>query len=177
MLSTADISDNYPDTTLVCQLQFRSFGMREQFAGPCATLRVEEDHRPVLRKLSTPGAGRVLVVDAAGSLRVGVFGDRLAGLADQNGWAGVVVNGAIRDSLAVNSIDIGVKALGTTALRSQVERHGGAEDLPVEFGGVTFTPGDWVYCDADAVLVSRIACKSHPFQGLAPETAAAFCST
>lgn len=157
LFSTADISDEHPDTTSVCQLQFRSFGMRTQFAGPCVTLRVEEDHRPVFRKLSSPGGGRVLVVDVAGSMRVGVFGDRLAELARQNGWAGLVVNGVIRDSATVNAMDIGVKALGTTALRSRTERPGGAEDLPVEFGGATFTPGAWIYCDADAVLISDMA--------------------
>lgn len=157
MFSTADISDAYPDTTSVCQLQFRSFGMRAQFAGPCATLRVEEDHRPVMRKLSTPGAGRVLVVDVAGSLWVGVFGDRLAELACCNGWVGVVVNGAIRDSATVDTMDIGVRALGTTALRSATEGTGGVADVPVEFGGVIFRPGAWVYCDADAVLISSTA--------------------
>ena len=96
-----------------------------------------------------------MVVDVAGSLRVGVFGDRLAKLASQNGWAGLVVNGAIRDSVAVNAIDIGVKALGTTALRSRTERSVGVEDVPVEFGGAIFTPGAYVDCDDDAILISR----------------------
>ncbi|WP_444634681.1 ribonuclease E activity regulator RraA [Cupriavidus oxalaticus] len=154
MFSTSDLSDEHPDTTSVCQLQFRSFGLREHFAGPCATLRVREDHRPVLRRLSTPGAGRVLVVDVGGSLRIGVFGDRLAGLAASNGWAGLVIHGVIRDSKTVDGIDIGVKALGTTALRNATEQPGAEDDVPLTFGGVTFKPSDWVYCDADAVLVS-----------------------
>ncbi|NSX17068.1 ribonuclease E activity regulator RraA [Cupriavidus taiwanensis] len=154
MFSTSDLSDDHPDTTSVCQLQFRSFGLREQFAGPCATLRVQEDHRPVLRQLSTPGEGRVLVVDVGGSLRIGVFGDRLAALAAGNGWAGLVIHGVIRDSKAVNGIDIGVKALGTTALRNAIEQPGAADNIPLSFGNVTFRPGDWVYCDADAVLIS-----------------------
>lgn len=154
MFSTSDLSDEYPDTTTVCQMQFRSFGQREHFAGPCATLRVQEDHRPVLRRLSTPGAGRVLVVDVSGSLRIGVFGDRLAALAAKNGWTGLVIHGVIRDSKAVNGIDIGVKALGTTALRNATEQPGAEDDIPLAFGGVTFRPGEWIYCDADAVLIS-----------------------
>ena len=154
MFSTSDLSDECPDTTSVCQLQFRSFGLRAHFAGPCATLRVQEDHRPVLRRLSTPGAGRVLVVDVGGSLRIGVFGDRLATLAAKNGWAGLVIHGVIRDSKTVNGIDIGVKALGTTALRNATEQPGAEDDVSLTFGGVTFRPGEWIYCDADAVLIS-----------------------
>lgn len=154
MFSTSDLSDEHPGTTSVCQLQFHSFGLREHFAGPCATLRVQEDHRPVLRRLSTPGAGRVLVVDVGGSLRIGVFGDRLAGLAASNGWAGLVIHGVIRDSKTVNGIDIGVKALGTTALRNATEQPCAEDEVPLTFGGVTFRPGEWVYCDADAVLIS-----------------------
>ncbi|EYS91616.1 ribonuclease [Cupriavidus sp. SK-4] len=160
MFSTSDLSDEHPGTTSVCQLQFRSFGLREHFSGPCATLRVQEDHRPVLRRLSAPGAGRVLVVDVGGSLRIGVFGDRLAGLAASNGWAGLVIHGVIRDSKTVNAIDIGVKALGTTALRNAAEQPGSEDDVPLAFGGVTFTPGQWVYCDADAVLVSPEAIRA-----------------
>ena len=152
--STADLFDAAPDRIAVCDLQFRSYGKRLCFAGPCATVSVDEDHRPVLAALEDAGRGRVLVVDGKGSLRVGLCGDRLAGIAAANGWAGLVVNGAIRDSKGIDALDIGVKALGTTARRSDapaaMER-----DVPVSFGGVTFVPGFHVYADADAVVCDQ----------------------
>ena len=95
----------------------------------------------------------MLVVDVGGCLRIGVFGDRLAGHSVKNGWAGVVINGVLRDSARINAMDIGVRALGTTALRSSVDRTGSVERA-VEFGGVRFNPGDWIYADEDAVIVS-----------------------
>jgi regulator of ribonuclease activity A len=149
--STADLFDAQPDRIMVCDLQFRSFGKRLSFSGTCVTVSVIEDHRPVLAALEEAGRGRVLVVDGRGSLRIGLCGDRLAGIAATNGWAGLVVNGAIRDSRGIDALDIGVKALGTTARRSAspapTER-----DVPVTFGGVTFIPGLRVYSDTDAVV-------------------------
>ncbi len=155
MLSNADISDANVDSTEVCNLQFRSFGTRSRFCGPCFPMRVEEDHRPVDEVLSQPGAARVLVVDGGASLRIGVFGDRLAKLAISNGWAGLVINGAIRDSAVINQLDIGVKALGATALRAATPSpaSGTIAGEPVNFGGIRFALGAWVYCDEDSVLV------------------------
>lgn len=151
---TADIYDAHHDAVQVVELQFRSFGKRLSFAGPCATVRTFEDHLPVLKALEEEGHGRVLVVDAGGSLRVGVMGDRLAGLGASNGWCGVVIRGAIRDSVAINALDLGVKALGVTARRGWTATSG-ERDLPLQFGGTQVSPGDWIYSDEDAVLVSR----------------------
>lgn len=151
MPATADIFDAFPETMKVCDLQFRSFGRNDAFCGPCATVSVFEDHRPVLAMLDTPGEGRVLVVDGRGSLRMGLCGDRLAGIAVARGWAGLVINGAIRDSAGIDALAIGVKALGATARRS-AEAQPSRSGAPVTIGGVTFSPGLWVYADRDAVL-------------------------
>jgi regulator of ribonuclease activity A len=153
---TADLFDRYSDRVAVCDLQWRSFGALPVFAGPCVPLWSARDHRPVLHMLEQPGEGRVLVVDVDGCLTVGVMGDRLGGLALRNGWAGVVINGVIRDSAAINAMVIGVKALGTTARRAQTPTNG-STSRAVEFGGVRFEPGHWVYADEDAVLVSAVA--------------------
>ena len=150
---TADLYDAHHEMVGVCALQFRSFGKLRSFFGPCATVATFEDHTPVLNVLSEPGNGRILVVDGQGSLRIGVMGDRLAGIAVAKGWAGVVVNGAIRDSLGIDALDIGVKALGATARRGW-SSGSSARDVPLGFGGVTFAPGNWVYADVDSVLVS-----------------------
>ena len=154
-ISTADIFDAHPDAVRVCDAQFRSFGRHDSFAGPCSTVSTFEDHRPVLQAVESDGLGRVLVVDGRGSLRVGLMGDRLAGIAARNGWVGVVINGAIRDSAGIDSLDIGVKALGTTARRGAVPARA-TRDEPVSFGAVTFSPGDWVYADRDCVIATGV---------------------
>jgi regulator of ribonuclease activity A len=152
-IATAEIHDAHPDEVAVCDAQFRSFGRRLEFAGPCVTLKCHEDHRRAKALIEGPGEGRVLVIDAGGSLRVGIMGDTMAALAAKNGWAGAVIFGAIRDSAAIDVLDFGVKALGTTARRSG-EDLGGVVGQPVGFGGVTFAPGAWVYADRDAVIVA-----------------------
>ncbi|OYU37694.1 MAG: regulator of ribonuclease activity A [Pseudorhodobacter sp. PARRP1] len=151
MLPTADLFDAYPDLLAVCETQFRSFGGRLDFHGPCSTLATFEDHTPVLEALKSPGLGRVLVVDGQGSLRVGLMGDRLAGIAVENGWAGVIINGAIRDSAGIDALPLGVRALGTTARRGTLAT-AGQRDVTIRFGGVTFAPGHWVYADRDCVV-------------------------
>ncbi|MEO5614538.1 ribonuclease E activity regulator RraA [Cypionkella psychrotolerans] len=155
MLPTADLFDAHPDLLAVCDTQFRSFGGQLEFDGPCSTLATFEDHTPVLEVLKTPGLGRVLVVDGRGSLRVGLMGDRLAGIAVENGWAGVIINGAIRDSAGIDALPLGVRALGTTARRG-FQATQGHPDVKISFGGVTFAPGNWVYADRDCVVLAEL---------------------
>lgn len=151
-VSTSDIFDADPGHVLVCEIQFRSFGRLREFAGPCATIRVCEDHQEIRKLLETPGDGRVLVVDGGGSTRVGLMGDVMAALAVHNGWTGAIIFGAIRDSAAIDAMEFGVKAIGTTARRTQTAAPAWLGQC-VEFGGVAFHPGDWVCADLDAVVV------------------------
>lgn len=151
---TADLFDLHHGRVDVVDLQFRAFGRSRSFFGPCATMTVFEDHTPVLAALASPGGDRVLVVDGGGSLRVGLMGDRLAEIGVKNGWRGVVINGAIRDSAGIDALSIGVRALGTTARRAWSPT--GLPDFgPVVLGGVEISPADWVYADPDAVMVAR----------------------
>lgn len=152
-VTTADLYDHYHQALHVCELQFRSFGGRMRFYGQCATVRTYEDHLPVLNAVKSDGKGRVLVVDGGGSLNVGVMGDRIASVAVENNWAGVVIYGAIRDTSAIGQLDIGVKALGATARRGWTPVSGSA-NCAVNFGSIQFIPGQWVYADEDCVLVS-----------------------
>lgn len=133
---------------------FQKFGKRAAFSGPAATLKVFEDNVLVRAALETPGEGRVLVVDGGGSLRCALVGGNLGVLAEKNGWAGIVVNGCIRDSEEINGCDIGVRALATHPQRS-VRKGIGERELRVTIAGVAVHPGDWIYADADGVLVSR----------------------
>ena len=152
--STADLFDRHEDSVEVCDTTFLRFGRRRAFSGMCETVLTHEDHRIVLEVFTQPGDGRVLVVDASGNKRVGVMGDRLARIGSENGWAGVVVNGAIRDSEIVDQLDFGVLAVAVTARRSlHAER--GRQGVEVHFGGASFRSGCWVYADANSVLSSK----------------------
>ena len=155
MISTADLYDAHPGQVRVCETQFSSFGGIGAFCGPIATIATFEDHAPVLEALKTPGQGRVLVVDGQGSLRIGLMGDRLAGIAVEQGWRGVILNGVIRDSGGIDALPLGVKALGTTARKSWRATKGN-RDVLVHFGAVTFVSGEWVYADRDCVVVCKL---------------------
>jgi regulator of ribonuclease activity A len=152
MTSTADLLDRHGDAAAVCELELRRFGGRAAFEGPISTVRCFEDNVLLKRRVSEPGDGRVLVVDGGGSRRVALVGDMVAGLAVQNGWAGLVIHGCVRDSEALADLELGIVALGTNP-RPSGKAGAGEADVPVTFGGVTFRPGDRLAVDADGIVV------------------------
>ena len=153
--STADLCDAHNDIQVVQPL-FHDFGGRRAFHGPIATVRIADDNTSVRALLEQPGAGRVLVVDNGGSLRCAVVGDQLATLLHDNGWAGIVVYGCIRDSAVLATMPVGVKALAAMP-RKSAKRGPGELDAPVTFAGVTFTPGHYLYADGDGIVVAAKA--------------------
>ena len=153
-IATADLYDELEESVQSLSLQLRSFGLRRAFDGPVRTVRCHEDNALVKSVLSTPGAGAVLVVDGGGSLQRALMGDMIAELAVQHGWAGVVINGVIRDSVAIDGLDLGVKALGTNP-RKSTKLGAGEVDVPLDFGGVVFRVGAHLYSDEDGILVER----------------------
>lgn len=153
---TADLCDTHNDAVRVVDPMFISLGGKPAFCGRISTLKVFEDNTLVRSTLETAGEGRVLVVDGGGSMRCAMVGDQLGVLAVKNGWAGIVVYGCIRDSKAIGQMPVGVFALGTHP-RKSVKKGVGDADIPVTFGGVTFTPGEFLYADEDGVVVSATA--------------------
>ena len=153
MRPTTDLYDDFEETSRTCALQFRDFGAKKQFCGRIRTVRCFHDNVLFRQLLGEPGNGGVIVVDGGGSTAIALMGDMLAARARDSGWAGVIINGAIRDSAEIAGIDIGVKALGVNPAKSD-KKGEGETDVELNFGGVRFRPGDWVYCDADGVLVS-----------------------
>lgn len=135
-------------------LQMANFGARARFSGPIRTVRCYRDNGLVKSLLNSPGHGAVLVVDGAGSLESALMGDMIAASAVANGWAGVVINGAIRDRVALAETDLGIKALGSNPRKSAKDSVG-AMDIAVDFGGVTFTPGALLHSDEDGILVQN----------------------
>jgi len=152
-LQTTDLCDAHEGKIRVAAPIFRSYGGSPAFHGPIATLKVFEDNGLVRQILDSPGAGRVLVVDGGGSLRRALLGDQLAALAVKNNWSGIVVWGCIRDSYAISNMGLGVFALATHPLKT-VKKNLGDADIPVEFAGIVFRPGDWLYADEDGLIVS-----------------------
>ncbi|MBT8081088.1 MAG: ribonuclease E activity regulator RraA [Gammaproteobacteria bacterium] len=153
MRPTTDLYDDYEDEVETCSVLFRDFGGRREFCGPVRTVKCLNDNSVFRELLNEPGNGGVIVVDGQGSTEKALMGDMLAAKGAANGWSGVIIHGVIRDSAEIAGIEIGVKALGTNPAKS-IKEGKGEVDCPVEFGGVRFEPGAWVYCDADGVLVS-----------------------
>ncbi len=149
---TADLVDDIGPDVRSCDVQFRQFGARTEFAGPISTVRCFQDNALLKSILSEPGDGGVLVIDGGGSLHTALVGDLIAELARSNGWAGLIVNGAVRDAAALRGIDIGIKALGTNP-RKSTKTGAGDRGVEIALGGVTFAPGEVAYSDDDGVVV------------------------
>ncbi len=166
-ITTCDLCDAYSAELQIAEPLLRNFGGRTVFHGPIATLRLFEDNTMVRSALEQPGNGHILVVDGGGSRRCALLGDQLAELGRHHGWAGAVIYGCIRDSAILATMDFGVKALDAHPLRS-AKRGQGASDVAVRFAGVTFNSGDYLYADADGLVVATRPLH-HPDPSLAPE--------
>lgn len=152
--ATADLYDERGDDLQSLALQLQNLGGTARFEGPIRTVRCFEDNALLKATVSEPGDGAVLVVDGGGSLDRALMGDMIAEIAQSNGWAGVVINGAIRDRVALSQIELGVKALGSNP-RKSTKTGAGEVDVPVSFGGVDFAPGKRLFSDEDGILVER----------------------
>lgn len=152
-ISTPDLCDKYPDLVRIAEPVFRSYGGRRAFSGSIVTVKCFEDNSFVKELAGKNGEGKVLVVDGGGSLRKALLGDLIAASASQNGWAGIVIYGAIRDVEEIGRTDLGVLALASIPLKT--ERKGAGETgVPVTFAGVTFNPGEYIYADDTGLIVS-----------------------
>jgi regulator of ribonuclease activity A len=154
MFTTADLWDEHHQHLSCVEPIFYSFGKKKAFSGKITTLKLFEDNSFVRKQLESNGKGKVLVVDGGASLRCALVGDKLAELAITNKWEGIIVNGCIRDSYLINQMDIAIKAINTSPVKS-IKRNIGKMNIPVNFSGVTFIPGQFVYSDNDGVLISK----------------------
>jgi regulator of ribonuclease activity A len=150
-MTTSELFDEHPGAAS-CETQFRQFGGMRSFSGPIATVRCHEDNVLLRAQVSEAGDGRVLVVDGGGSFACALLGDNIAEIALSNGWAGLVVNGCVRDVAALAELPIGIKALGTNP-RPSGKAGAGEVDVPVTFGRTEFAPGAILHADDDGVIV------------------------
>jgi regulator of ribonuclease activity A len=150
--ATADLVDEIGPEVRSCDLQFGQYGGRAMFAGPISTVKCFQDNALLKSVLSEPGDGRVLVIDGDASVHTALVGDLIAELGRSNGWAGLIVNGAVRDASTLRTLDFGIKALGTNP-RKSTKTGAGQRDVAVTFGGVTFLPDEIAYSDDDGIVV------------------------
>ena len=148
------MSNDHLETLQVASPIFRDYGGKTRFHGQIVTLKAVDDNTFLKAAFETNGKGKVLVVDAAGSMRCAMMGDVMAALGACNGWEGVVIHGCIRDSADVANVDIGVKALATIP-RKTVKRNQGVFDIAVHFADVSFQPGHYLYADEDGIVLSE----------------------
>ena len=153
--STADLHDEHEGKVQVANVLMQSFGRKTSFSGPISTVKCFEDNSLVRAALEEPGNGRVLVVDGGASIRCALVGDKLAELGIKNGWEGLAINGCIRDTAVISTLDTGIKALGANPRRS-VKQGKGERDISLSFADATFKPGDYLYADEDGILLSPV---------------------
>jgi len=153
---TADICDAHPQDVEVAEPILRHFGGNRRFHGKTVTIKVYEDNVLVREAVESPGEGRVLVVDGGGSLRRALLGDRLGAMAAENGWAGVIVNGCVRDSAELARTPVGVLAINSNPMKSN-KNGDGDTGVSVSFAGVTIRPNHYIYADEDGWVVAQQA--------------------
>jgi len=151
--SVPDICDRFYDEIRVFDPVFRDYGARRRFCGPIVTVKCFEDNSLVRDLVRSEGRGRVLVVDGGGSTRRALLGDQLAAAAAANGWQGLLIYGCVRDVEILETIDLGIKALNSIPVKTD-KRGEGQLDLPLHFAGARILPGEYLYADANGVVVA-----------------------
>ena len=154
--ATCDLCDTHKNDTdgafRVLPPVFGDFGQLPKFCGPVSTVKCFEDNSLVKAAVDSPGQGRVLVVDGGGSMRRALLGGNLGASAAKNGWAGVVIDGCVRDVAELALCQVGIRALAAMPVPTE-KRNEGQRDVPVQIQGVWVRPRDLLYADADGIVV------------------------
>ena len=153
-IDTSELCDLYAEQVDVVEPIFSSFGGVSNFYGKVTTVKCFESNGLIAEVLEENGEGRVLVVDGGGAVRRGLIDAELAQLAVDNGWEGIVVYGAVRQIQQLENLDIGIHAIAPIPVSAD-ESSAGESDIPVNFGGVTFFPEDYIYADLTGIILSQ----------------------
>ena len=151
---TADLCDDYSDDLVILSQEFKSYGKVSSFCGIISTIKCFNDNSMVREAVNTDGSNKVLVVDGEGSTECALLGDMLAETVFKNNWSGIIINGCIRDSDIIASIDLGVFALSTIPIKS-VKKGIGKNNVNISFMNTTFKPGEYIYADLDGIIISE----------------------
>ena len=153
-IDTSELCDLYAEQVDVVEPIFSSFGSVSNFYGKVTTVKCFESNGLIAEVLEENGEGRVLVIDGGGAVRRGLIDVELAQLAVDNGWEGIIVYGAVRQIQQLENLDIGIHALAPIPVSAD-ESTAGESDVPVNFGGVTFFPEDYIYADLTGIILSQ----------------------
>ena len=153
-IDTSELCDLYADQVDVVEPIFSSFGGVNTFYGKVTTIKCFENNGLIAEVLEENGKGRVLVVDGGGAVRRGLIDAELAQLAADNDWEGIIVYGAVRQIQQLENINLGIHALAPIPVSAD-ESNIGESDIPVNFGGVTFFPEDYIYADLTGIILSQ----------------------
>ena len=153
-IDTSELCDLYAEQVDVVEPIFSSFGGVSNFYGKVTTVKCFESNGLIAEVLEENGEGRVLVIDGGGAVRRGLIDAELAQLAVDNGWEGIIVYGAVRQIQQLENVDIGIHALAPIPVSAD-ESTAGESDVPVNFGGVTFFPEDYIYADLTGIILSQ----------------------
>ena len=149
-----DLFDDYSEQLQLAEPLFNDYGGKSIFSGEIITVSCFNDNSKVKELVATDGSGKVMVVDGKASVIRALLGDMLAEKAVANGWQGIVINGCIRDAGTIATLALGVKALGCNPIKT--EKLGiGEVNVTVEFAGLTFIPGQFIYGDANGLAISE----------------------
>ncbi|MFQ1014920.1 MULTISPECIES: ribonuclease E activity regulator RraA [Avibacterium] len=153
-IDTSTLCDVYLDQVDVVEPIFSNFGGLTSFYGKVTTVKCFESNGLIAEILEENGEGRVLLIDGGGAVRQALIDADLAQLALDNGWEGIIVYGAVRQIQQLENLDIGIQALAPIPVGASDDTQGEV-DVPVNFGGVTFYPEDYVYADLTGVILSQ----------------------
>ena len=155
MMNTTDLCDDYIEEIKVAlPIGLQDFGDKKSFYGEIVSIKCFENNPLIREVLSKDGSGKVLIVDGGASLRCALMGDNIAEMALENHWEGIIINGCIRDRIAISKLNIGVKALNVNPAKS-FKNESGDLNIKVNFANVDFIPGNFVYADEDGIVVSQ----------------------
>lgn len=153
MRTLPDLVDKYSDQIQIGKMAVNSYGKKQSMAGEIYTVSCSDDNSIVKSILSKQGQNRILVVDATGVAHASMVGDQIAESAFKNNWAGIVVNGYVRDIEILRTLDIAIFARGSVAQKTDKRDHG-FEGIMISFGSTIMRPGHWMYVDGNGWIVA-----------------------
>lgn len=154
-IQTADLCDDNRDKKIqVLSAKFKNYGGLKKFSGQIVTVKLDKSNWLLLEMLRDEnGEGKIVVVDNSQEF-FGVVGDKLMAFAKNNNWAAIILNGYVRDTDETKNIDVGLFAIGTCPLRN-FEKTDSARGIELNFEGVTFNDGDYIYADNDGIIITK----------------------
>jgi len=152
-MTLPDLSDKYPDRIQIGKLTLKSYGRKRSMFGEIYTVSCSDDNSIVKSVLSRDGQNKILVIDASGVSHASMVGDQIAKSALNNNWAGIFVNGYVRDVEILGTLDLGIFARGSVARKTDKQDHG-FEDIMISFGSTIMHSGNWLYVDENGWIVA-----------------------